>query len=127
MRIGVFANLFDVSASTVRYYTKLGLLVPDKLNGQHIFDNGCIEDMENILQWKEMKFPLSTISELMAFNRAFHLLHKEDTEIYIDYFTKQKKTLKMDLKSLDVKIKKIDQLLEQAKNQFPISPKTNKK
>jgi len=69
LKIGEFANLFDVKKETVRFYTDKNLLTPIKIGNFYDYDRNCVEDMKTILQLKEMDFNLDEISKYLSFFR----------------------------------------------------------
>mgnify|MGYP000913121282 FL=1 len=71
MRIGAFAKKFDIPVSTVRYYIQRGFIVPEKKNGQFLFDEYSISDMQRIDAWKRMHFSLNEIHELISLYRKY--------------------------------------------------------
>ncbi|MFW6263643.1 MAG: MerR family transcriptional regulator, partial [Thermotogota bacterium] len=69
MKIGEFANLFDVKKETIRFYTDKNLLTPVKIGSFYDYDRNCVEDMKTILQLKDMDFNLEEISKYLSFFR----------------------------------------------------------
>ena len=98
MRIGEFSRKHNIPKSTVRYYIDLGLIAPNKLNSQYIFDEMCSKNLGTIKKLKNLDFSLDEISDILS----FMLLSEVEDSIYIDYFTK-------------VYFKKKDELTEQRK------------
>lgn len=78
MKIGEFCRQFGVTASTVRYYVKEGLLVPDERNMQFVFTRACVTDMELIQQLKEYQFTLAEIHETLSLYRISAFAAPED-------------------------------------------------
>jgi len=62
LKIGEFANLFDVKKETVRFYTDKNLLTPVKIGSFYDYDRNCVVDMNKILELKDMDFNLEEIS-----------------------------------------------------------------
>lgn len=71
LRIGAFAAQFDLPISTVRYYIQRGFIIPERKNGQYLFDELCIIDMQRIESWKRMRFSLNEIHELISLYRKY--------------------------------------------------------
>ena len=64
LKIGEFAKMFDITIKTVRYYEKVGLLVPayvDIYTGYRYFDKENIDRMYEILALKDLGFSLEEI------------------------------------------------------------------
>ena len=56
-----------VSIRTLRYYDEIGLLKPTELTetGYRLYDNKALEKLQEILFFKELEIPLTTIKEIM--------------------------------------------------------------
>ncbi len=70
IKIGDFADLFNVSIKTVRYYESMGLIVPkyvDIYTGYRYFDEENIKVMQEILALKKLGF---TLEEIHNFDSA---------------------------------------------------------
>ncbi len=69
MQINEFAKLTGVSVRTLHYYDEIGLLKPafvDEQNGYRIYDKNSLERMQEILFYRELDFPLKSISEILS-------------------------------------------------------------
>ena len=69
MYIKEFAKLTGVSVRTLHYYDEIGLLKPsavDEQNGYRFYDERSLERMQEILFYRELDFPLKSISEILA-------------------------------------------------------------
>lgn len=85
VRIGEFSRKHNIPKSTVRYYIDLGLIAPNKLNSQYIFDEMCSKNLGTIKKLKDLDFSLDEISDILS----FMLLSEVEDSIYVDYFTKE--------------------------------------
>lgn len=67
MQISELAKAAGVSVRTLQYYDKIGLLPPAKIqeNGYRVYDESSLEQLERILYYKQMDFPLKAISQLI--------------------------------------------------------------
>ena len=86
MHIRAFAELTGVSVRTLHYYDEIGLLKPagtDPANGYRFYDRENLAQMQEILFYRELDFPLKDIRMLMtaprhdrtaALNAQKHLL-----------------------------------------------------
>ncbi len=97
MRIGAFAKRFGVPQSTVRYYIQRGILIPEKRNGQHLFPESCINDMERVMEFKSLLFSLDNILELLTLHRKFNLSQKSDVDAYMRLLIQHKDYLQEEL------------------------------
>ena len=69
IKIGDFANIFNVSVKTIRYYESIGLLIPkyvDIYTGYRYYDENNIYTMQDIISLKNMGFSLE---EIKYFNK----------------------------------------------------------
>lgn len=64
MEIGEFSKQTGLSIDTLRYYNKLGLLVPIKVNGRRRYDEAELEKAAVILKLKNLSFSLDEIKAL---------------------------------------------------------------
>ncbi len=65
-KIGDFANIFNISIKTIRFYEEKGLIVPkfvDIYSGYRYFDEKNVEEMIEILALKNLGFSLEEIKE----------------------------------------------------------------
>ena len=66
MRINEVVKLTGVSARTLQYYDKIGLLIPQKLdNGYRDYTEENLEKLQKILFYRFLKFKLNDIKELL--------------------------------------------------------------
>ena len=64
IKIGDFANLFNVSIKTIRYYESIGLIIPkyvDIYSGYRYFDEENVRRMQEIIALKKLGFSLKEI------------------------------------------------------------------
>lgn len=66
MRIKEFAQKFHLSTDSIRYYEKMGLLKPTRMeNGYRQYDKKCEEALQFILVLKRLGFTLQEIESLL--------------------------------------------------------------
>ncbi|RNB85640.1 MerR family transcriptional regulator [Brevibacillus panacihumi] len=66
MRIKEFAQKFHVSTDRIRYYEKMGLLKPARMeNGYRQYDKKCEEALQFVLVLKRLGFTLQEIESLL--------------------------------------------------------------
>ena len=69
MHIKEFAELCGVSVRTLHYYDEIGLLRPafvDEQNSYRFYDEKSLMRIQEILFFKELDFPLKSISEILS-------------------------------------------------------------
>lgn len=69
MRIGEFSNKTNTSIDTLRYYDKIGLLVPDRKNGIRVYNDDDIKNLEIIDVLKDMRYSLDDIKEIIVIDK----------------------------------------------------------
>ena len=99
LRIGAFCRRFNIAASTVRYYIHRGILVPETRNAQYLFSGSCVQDIQQIMELKELRFSLDEIHGLLTLRRKFNLAQKEDADSYLHMLYRQKERLAQQLEN----------------------------
>lgn len=135
MTVNEVSKLTGVSIRTLQYYDKIGLLHPAKYteSGYRLYDDTALKKLQQILLFRELKFPLKDIKAIMNhpnYDRSKALeqqitlltLKKEHLENLID-LARGIKTIgvnKMDFTAFDTK--KIDEYAAQAKASWGNTP-----
>ena len=135
MTVNEVSKLTGVSIRTLQYYDKIGLLHPAEYTeaGYRLYDDACLEKLQQILLFRELEFPLKEIQEIVNrpdFDRSKALgqqiellkLKKEHIENLID--------LAIGIKAMGVKeltfdafdTRKIDEYAAQAKASWGTTP-----
>lgn len=130
MKIKEFSNKFDLSYDTIRYYMKLNLINPQKLGGHYDFDQEDQDDMEEILNLKEMEFSLEEIKEILSFKRIGRLSNYQESSYYQDLYQKKLKNIEKRIvelkdakKSLNLHLKKIKEEINEKQNDLSLNLK----
>ena len=76
MKIGEFAQQYGLKQSAVRYYIDKALLSPERRNGQYIFGQACMEQMEKLLYYKGLGFSLDETGNIVCYEDASNLKDK---------------------------------------------------
>ncbi len=97
LTVNEVSRLTGVSIRTLQYYDKIGLLHPAKYSeaGYRLYDDACLERLQQILLFRELEFSLKEIREILdspSFDRSKALaqqielltLKKEHIENLID-------------------------------------------
>ena len=128
MKISKFSNKYNISNDTVRYYMELSLIVPIKKGGHYYFDQGCEEDIIEILRLKEMNFTLQEIKEIFYFKRVGKLTPYQKNSYYqnlyknkIEEINKDIERLKYAKKSLKEELKGLKENKVKENNKFGIN------
>ncbi len=70
MKIKQFAEKYQLTTDTVRYYEKEGLLYPHKLdNGYRVYDDTCENTIKLILVLRQLGFTLQEIKQLLMLDQ----------------------------------------------------------
>ena len=99
LRIGAFCKRFHIPASPVPYYIPRRLLIPETRNGQYLFSESCVQDMQQIMELKELRFSLDEIHGLLTLRRKFNLAQKADADSYLRILYQQKERLAQQLEA----------------------------
>src|SRR5699024_1613780 len=67
MKVKEVAELVGISVSTLHYYDEIGLLTPDETTeaGYRVYSESNLEDLQQILFFKELGFPLRKIKGII--------------------------------------------------------------
>ncbi len=65
MRIGEFSKHSGESIDTLRYYEKLGLLKPQRINGQRLYGENELKIISIIQKLKKLSFKLAEIKMIL--------------------------------------------------------------
>jgi DNA-binding transcriptional MerR regulator len=129
------SKLSGVSARTLQYYDKIGLLKPTKYtaSGYRLYDDTALEKLQHILLFRELEFSLKEIKKIISspdFDRnkaldqqiALLTMKKEHLENLID-FARGIKFIGVRIMDFSVfDKKKIDEYAARAKEQWGNSP-----
>ncbi len=131
MTVNEVSRLTGVSIRTLQYYDKIGLLKPTAYteSGYRKYDDAALEQLQQILLFRELEFPLKDIKEIM-FSSNFD--RNKALEQQIELLTMKKEhfenliALARGIKVLGVKTvnfsafdtSKIDEYAKQAKEQW---------
>lgn len=116
MRIGRFADSNKITIDTIRHYIDIGLIVPEKKNGQYYFEERCESDLKEILDLKSLGFTLSEIKIILNYRRFGKLTPYKQVQYYNDIFYSKAESLDTQINEL-IKVrgnlkKKIEQLFQ---------------
>jgi DNA-binding transcriptional MerR regulator/ubiquinone/menaquinone biosynthesis C-methylase UbiE len=100
MRIGQFAETNKLSIDTIRHYMDLGLILPEKQNGQYNFDLRCQKDLDDILNFKSMGFNLNEIKTIFFYKGFGRFTDYQEDVYYKTLFMDKYKKLENDIEKL---------------------------
>ncbi len=68
MTVNEVSRLAGVSIRTLQYYDKIGLLPPSEYteSGYRLYDDAALEQLQQILLFRELEFPLKEIKKIMS-------------------------------------------------------------
>ncbi len=70
LTIGQVARRFRITLQTLYHYERLGLVAPNRQDGQRSFDAACLEQLQFVLERKRDGLTLAEISALLNDARA---------------------------------------------------------
>lgn len=122
MKIGAFAKKFNVSIDTVRYYIKIGLLVPNRINKQYQMNQKCEDDMYFIMQLKNLLFSLEEIHKVLSIKRLINSTDNYDIAFFEDQLVSKEKELIKERDKMTIAIKLIQEMLH---SNYPETKQSN--
>ena len=113
MKIKEVADLVGISVRTLHHYDEIGLLIPEKTTeaGYRIYSDENLENLQQILFFKELGFPLKKIKEIID-SPTFE--HQEALEM-------QHKMLLDKKKQLEKMIVTIEKTIQHSKGEIQMS------
>ncbi|MDF2668258.1 MAG: MerR family transcriptional regulator [Paenibacillus sp.] len=107
-KIGELARLSNVSPRTIDYYTKLGLLTPDKrsVKNYRLYSDETVARLKRIEDMKKEKYTLEEIKE------SLNMWQKVSRS---EVVTEKLTSLQLHLEQLEREVKEISPLLSQMK------------
>ncbi len=68
LKINEVAKLTGITVRTLHYYDAIGLLKPSQITeaGYRLYDENNLSELQQILFFKELNFPLNEIKEIMT-------------------------------------------------------------
>lgn len=68
MKINEVAKLTGITTRTLHYYDEIGLLKPSQITdaGYRLYDENNLSELQQILFFRELNFPLNEIKEIMT-------------------------------------------------------------
>lgn len=107
MDIGEFSKITAISIDTLRYYDKIKLLIPTKMNSRRMYTKEDVEKALIIIKLKRLKFSLDEI-------KAFFEL-EENIEQSEEINDDSVKDIEICLKMIELKYKDIERQEEELK------------
>ncbi|MGM0641375.1 MAG: MerR family transcriptional regulator [Thermotogota bacterium] len=89
MKISDFSRKYGVPVDTIRYYIDSSLLTPQKIHNRYVFDEVTEEQMEQILELKELQFTISEISKILSIERINQIMSKRKRDYFHKFFTEK--------------------------------------
>lgn len=107
MKISEFAREHGLKKETIRYYTELGLLIPEKISNYYNYNDQCTKDLHNIIKLKDYEFSLMEILKIISYIRLVGTTEEEDVSLF-EIIENKKNQLIMKKELLEKKIVSID-------------------
>lgn len=108
MRIGEVSRKYNMSKDTIRYYIKMGLIVPEYQNNYFFFSPRDIDDIEWIKKLRGMDLSLNEIHKVLSLKRVSNWVEIEDIKDYLDILKEKKSQLVATTIKLEKVISDID-------------------
>lgn len=112
MRIGDLSKRTGIPVSTIRYYIRIGLLVPYSEGAQYFFDERSCHILMKISQLKRWGLPLETIHRLLSLERVSSSVEQEAQQECIDLLRAHQKALEEACERQRQHIEEIDALID---------------
>jgi len=113
MKISQFADKYNISTDTVRYYMDLNLITPEKIGGHYHFNQKSEDQITKILNLKEMKFSLQEIKNIFNYHRMGKLTNYQQNNYYQDIYRKKTEEIEVEIAELENAEDKLREKLEE--------------
>ncbi len=127
MKIGQLAKKYNLTVNSIRFYTKIGLLVPVKLKNHYIFTNNCINDLRWIINLKNLGFTLNEILNFFNYCRLNPISSYNKIKLYSKLLISKQKKLKKEKERLENTLSLISSQLKNNTNTINKYKKPTKK
>lgn len=120
MLIGEVSKKFDISIDTLRYYDKIGILVPDRKNEYRYYTEKSLKKLQAILELKKMQFTLDEIKYCLDIDEKIDQGLEEnyiDTEVILLELEAVKKKY-LDILKMEEDLQKVKSQLEYMMNKI---------
>ncbi|MGM0410533.1 MAG: MerR family transcriptional regulator, partial [Bacillota bacterium] len=124
MKISKFANKYNLSNDTVRYYMDLNLITPKKRGGHYNFDQECESQIKEVIKLKKMNFSLKEIKNIFNFKRIGKLTAYQKNNYYQSLYKNKIKVLENEINELQKSNKRIEDTLAELKSKKEITINT---
>lgn len=108
MKIGQFAEKFNISIDTVRHYMEMGLVVPLKKGGLYNFDLRCEKEMSLISEMKDFGFKLKEIRIYLFYSRLMSIDSKNNRDFYEEMLKVRSQEVDSEIEKLRLTQESID-------------------
>ncbi len=105
LSIGEFSKICKVSTKTLRYYSEIGLILPNEINYENGYRYYSIEQLETMLFIKRLKSYNFSLEEIKIILQCEEL---QDEKLYLSLIEKKKE--------IDKQVNKLNMTLEQLNN-----------
>lgn len=124
MKISQFANRYGVSKDTLRYYVKMGLLMPKTTGSQLDFEEKDGQELERILKLKNMRLSLTEIQNILYLHRMSNFIEPSTLNYCIELLEDKEKELGREKKELEQSMELIHRTVNELKSRSVLVQKT---
>ncbi len=124
MKISQFANRYGVSKDTLRYYIKMGLLMPRTVGSQLDFEEKDGKELERILKLKDMRLSLTEIQNILYLHRMSNFIEPSTLNYCIELLENKEKELEQEKQELEKSMELIHRTVNELKSRSILVQKT---
>lgn len=115
MLIKEFADKYKLTADTIRFYEKIGLIQPKRLhNSYRFYDEECEKTVQLIIVLKQLEFSLEEIRFLLSLQKK--PISSECNEIAVNMFQNKINQIENKIAFLKIASKQLDQVKQLVEN-----------
>lgn len=124
MKISAFAKRYGVSKDTLRYYVKMGLLMPKTTGSQLDFEEKDGKELTRILKMKDMRLSLTEIQNILYLHRMSNFIEPSTLHYCIELLENKEKDLNREKRELEQSMELIHQTVNDLKSRSILIQKT---
>ncbi len=113
MRIGQVSEKYGISVDNLYYYIQYGLLVPPRPKSQYVFDERTLEDLERVLELKELDFTLNEIHRILSLYRISGLADAQDRRELQEMFQEKREACVKERERLEAALERLNEKIQE--------------
>lgn len=121
MKIGELAQMCGIPQATIRYYVRIGMLVPDDSGAQYNFTQREYQDLQLILKMKRQHFNLKEIQDYLVLTRHSNFIEPDTINACLELWNAKRAELYNQITQIQQSIQDINQEILELSNRTVVA------